>query len=329
MKKIKAILALTCLVLTPSMLAMSDQDQLELHRKLHQAVCSGNVETTRSLLETGADPNHLHKLNVPLFYAIQGKHEAIVRLLIDTGAEPTILGWGGKISALPYAVETGHVGIVQILLDALGSEAPKYLSGSRADKMMLLHHAADRDHKEMVCLLLTAGADPNTAAFPPCDILRWTREWKRPLHYAAERGHTDIIQTLLAAGAKPDSLTYVKGVRQTPLDLAAQSGHENAVVALAEGGAPPDTFVPVRHKMWDYTTMLDVLERNRHLAHTLIRIGTDPEERDYKHRTLLQWYAQHPRWYDETEGGYRPTDGMRPLLELGASMHDEKPFCRP
>jgi ankyrin repeat protein len=59
---------------------------------LVQAVIRGDLETVRSLLESGADPNEPEECNAPhgraLYSAVYGRHFDIAKLLLERGANP-------------------------------------------------------------------------------------------------------------------------------------------------------------------------------------------------------------------------------------------------
>ena len=69
-----------------------------------------------------------------------------------------------------------------------------------------MHLATDEGHKEVVELLITAGADVNAKE----------KYEKTPLHHASKAGYYEIVELLIAAGADVN----VKNIAgKTPLDF--------------------------------------------------------------------------------------------------------------
>ncbi|HEX5542127.1 MAG TPA: ankyrin repeat domain-containing protein, partial [Micromonospora sp.] len=87
--------------------------------KIVAATLSGDVEAVRRQLAAGADPDAVdrHLATTALSAAAQARCEAIVRLLLDAGADPEMIAprsW----SPLLVAVNTGDVTVVRMLLDS-------------------------------------------------------------------------------------------------------------------------------------------------------------------------------------------------------------------
>ena len=90
-----------------------------------------------------------------------------------------------------------------------------------------LCEAACEGRKEVVKLLLHAGADPNKA----------DRHGRTPLYWTAMSGHIDVVDVLLHGGADPN-MTNWDGF--TPLHMAAWKGHKNVAISLLKRGAKHD-----------------------------------------------------------------------------------------
>lgn len=185
---------------------------------LHAAILGGNEAVVRLLLESGANVDQ-DAVSVLRIAARRG-HEAIVRLLLESGASLNSVD-GVKDTPLYAASESGHEGIVRLLLEngALVNESSYF-------KSTPLYTASKNGHEGVVRLLLENGASLNSA-----DGLR---EMSR---YAAY-GNQDILRLLFDADASPNS---ADGLKETPLFVASKNGHEGIVRLLLENGASPNS----------------------------------------------------------------------------------------
>ena len=87
--------------------------------ELHIAARSGHEAVVRALIEAGADINKARDNGVtPLYIAAQQGHEAVVRALIEAGADVNKARDTGGTPLFTAALE-GHTAIVQILRDAV------------------------------------------------------------------------------------------------------------------------------------------------------------------------------------------------------------------
>ena len=175
--------------------------------------------------------------------ALNGK---LVNFLRDWEAMPSLLEehffyllqrfveWGAALDAgdyygyspLHWAVRSGHVDVVRLLLDR---GAALDVKGSR--RMTPLHWAVIRGHVDVVRLLLDRGA-----ALDVRDL-----EGRTPLDRAAMNGHVDVVRLLLDRGATLDvrrgGLRRTPPLdlrRMTPFDWAVRSGHEEIVRLLED-----------------------------------------------------------------------------------------------
>ncbi|KAL6901148.1 ankyrin repeat-containing domain protein [Trichoderma evansii] len=145
----------------------------------------GHEAIVKLLLENGADINmgRDELIPTPLGWAAQNGHEAIVRLLLENGAD---IDWGniGGRTPLIRAIVKGREAVVRLLL-----EKDADLNLARAsDDMTPLMLAARDGHEAIFRLLLEKGADPNIEGGPA----KMT-----PLKEAAAFGHEAIVRLLL------------------------------------------------------------------------------------------------------------------------------------
>ena len=103
-----------------------------------------------------------------------------------------------------------------------------------------LFEAVDRGHKDVVQLLLNAGADPD----------KGKRKGRTPLNIASYYGHIDVVKMLLDKGAKPN-MADEYGI--TPLYQAAAAANTEIVQLLLDSRANPnvgdteDKFTPLHY----------------------------------------------------------------------------------
>jgi ankyrin repeat protein len=149
-------------------------------------------------------------------------------------------------------------------------------NGAQADGLTALHWAAMNDNKEMVDLLLYAGATVK----PHTRVGGYT-----PLHLAARAGHAAIVSTLIAAGADPNQWT---GTGVTPMHFAAQGDFDETIRALAAAGGDVNAQDHFQHR----TPLVFAASRNATNAITaLLEAGADPtivtDLKDYTARNQI------------------------------------------
>ena len=119
-----------------------------------------------------------------------------------------------------HAAELGHVGLIELLLEAgAKTDQPEF-----ARRRTPLFVAACNDHLDTVRVLVEHGAAKDQAA----------NDGATPLFVAAETGNLDIVRFLVEAGAAKDQATNCVA---TPLRVAAQNGHLDIARFLVEVGA--------------------------------------------------------------------------------------------
>ena len=172
-------------------------------RPLHAAVQRGNYELVKLLLDSGADPNLNTEydsgfgwLYTPLSVAVNDNRYEIAELLCQRGADANVVAYAGKWT-------TG-----------------------------LLHYVADSSDSRFVKLLLEYGADVH--AYDTSSVEPMT-----PLHVASCAGNLDHARLLLEYGAEIDAET-ADGT--TPLFFAAVEGHDELCSLLVSKGARLDFY---------------------------------------------------------------------------------------
>ena len=206
---------------------------------LHKACYDGNVGVVRKQLKRGADVNSKGLAGCrPLHYAAQGEnpHEVvqIVQMLVAAGADinaPNSAGMSPLYMLVSMPRPSEFLGGIRALLDA-GADPDTLLDRDRVVNgyMSPLHYAVVMNERQIVKVLLDAGADVNLVD-----------EWgKTPLHEAAfgtvrvKQPDAEIPLMLIGAGADVNART---DSNNTPLHIAAYAGHNSVAQALLRHGA--------------------------------------------------------------------------------------------
>ncbi len=198
---------------------------------LFTAIENGNVALVRLLVEAGADVNAAEGFggNTPLHEAVEQGDAEIVKILVAAGADVEAEGFMSR-TPLSLAAEEGATEIMLILLGP-GPEAGMSADGEDKEAASVtpigseaLFTAIENDDVEMVRLLVEAGADVNAAE---------GFGGNTPLHEAVEKGDAEIVKILVAAGADVEAEGFMS---RTPLSLAAEEGATEIMLILLGPG---------------------------------------------------------------------------------------------
>ena len=257
---------------------------------LSWAAGKGHEAVVRLLLEKGAELDSKDESGqTPLSWAAGSGHEAVVRLLLEKGAELDSKDASGR-TPLSYAAWSGHEAVVRLLLEK-GAE----LDSKDASGRTPLSWAAWSGHEVVVRLLLEKGAELESK----------DASGQTPLSYAAECGHEAVVRLLLEKGAELDSKD---ASGQTPLSWAAWSGHEAVVRLLLEKGAELESKdasgqTPLSWAAWS---------GHEAVVRLLLEKGAELESKDASGWTPLLWAAM---------SGHEAV--VRLLLEKGAELESK------
>jgi ankyrin repeat protein len=164
----------------------------QVSRSLYAAAKSGDIEGAKRLLEANADVNAYfpgEEYGNVLQVASYMGHEAVVRLLLEKGAEVNAQG-GIYGNALQAASHVGHEAVVRLLLE---KGADVNAEGGCFGNAL---QAASLGHEAVVRLLLEKGAEVNAQG----------GYYGNALNAASKNKHRAVVRLLVENGAKKPSL---------------------------------------------------------------------------------------------------------------------------
>ncbi|EWZ30352.1 hypothetical protein FOZG_15843 [Fusarium oxysporum Fo47] len=209
----------------PELVTWTSKEGQRVHRRargLHLAAYFGATAETRILLLTNDVELKEGYGRTAIFYAARTGHEAVMNLLLDSGAKADLQDNGGN-TPLSFAAAYGHEGCTKLLL----------AQGVKTDTMDCLRrtplcYACENGHNAVIRLLLEAGADVN-----------WDGDGSyTPVWHAVNMDHITTVQLLLENGASANS-ELIGG--ESALSIASKWGNQAMVKLLLENGAQVDS----------------------------------------------------------------------------------------
>jgi ankyrin repeat protein len=226
--------------------------------ELHQAARVCDANRMRQLLSrrpplNETDDNGMTPLNI----AVDSRHTACVRLLLEAGADPMARDRRGH-NAFDAALRIPDPQDLRTISVLLWSSSQKKPGGPTGPMPWSLEYTAMRGETDVAKMLLAMGADPNAigtggttpladAAFRGnVDGVRLllahgalvnavSKAGTQPIHDAALGDSAEVIRELAIHGADINART--RDDAQTPLYIAAVMGKMKAVEALVALGA--------------------------------------------------------------------------------------------
>ncbi|KAK6525843.1 hypothetical protein TWF281_010887 [Arthrobotrys megalospora] len=260
--------------------------KLEGWTGVHLAAYAGVYESMMGMLDRGVDleAKDSYKGWTPLVWAMREGREAVVRLLINKGANlETKEMWGQ--TPLMWAAVNGHEAVVRLLIKKKnGHEAVVRLLIERGVDLkvkdidwgyMALTLIAENRHEVVIKLLIKKGVD-----------LEVQNGWgQMPLIWAAANGHEAVVRLLIESGV---DLEAKNRWGQTALILVAENGHKAVVRLLIERGADLEV-----QDGWGRTPLMWAMKEGHGAAvKSLIEGGADLEVKDIVWgQTPLMWAA--------------------------------------
>lgn len=194
--------------------------------ELYEALCAGDLDLVRDLLDCGLNPNEPVQGSTPLVIAAWENHSDLIEALLAAGADPNF-----HLPTDQSPLYAAHDLALTRRLIAAGARVP--LEGR--DGLLggcSLHAAASRGDVARLQVLLDE-AD-GLACLETYNRLGWT-----PVGCAAAAGQAEALRYLLGRGADPDGCNEDQ-IAYTPLAVAAKDKHVEAIQVLLEFGANPD-----------------------------------------------------------------------------------------
>lgn len=152
----------------------------ELNDQLFEAVRKGDAAGVTAALDKGADVNAKFRYGATaLFKAAERGNADVAKILLDRGADVTVKDTFYQATAMTWALDGKHIGVVKLLLEKNGEAAEDVLlTGTREDNKELVQVALDK-----------GGLKPETLTVA--------------LAVATQEKNTVISEMLTKAGAKP------------------------------------------------------------------------------------------------------------------------------
>jgi ankyrin repeat protein/catechol 2,3-dioxygenase-like lactoylglutathione lyase family enzyme len=226
-----------------------------------EACARGDVEAVRGLLANDPHLVRAHHADPPLpdstglhAAAVRG-HVALVRLLLEHGADPNARAAGPNVSPLHLAAAQGRVRAMRALLDA-GCDVHGHGDEHEADVIgwATALRPPGGISEEVVALLLERGARHHifsAIAVADAGLIRTLVEQnpealdrrmsrfeqcQTPVHFAMNRNRYDLMDLLIELGA---DLEAEDKIGNTALATALLRGDREAILRLQAAGANP------------------------------------------------------------------------------------------
>ncbi|WP_331461503.1 ankyrin repeat domain-containing protein [Arthrobacter sp. zg-Y40] len=184
---------------------------------LAQAAAAGNENAVRRILETGTDPGVIGMDgDTALVHAARSGHINVVQVLLNSGADANQRG--RHESPLIAATLTGYADVVRVLV------TNGALADGRFEGRTALMMAAQQGDQVLVRALIDCGAEIDAS----------DEENHTSLYMAAEVGQLHVVELLLQLGASPDG---VGTINESPLRIAAETLNNAVALTLLRAGA--------------------------------------------------------------------------------------------
>ncbi|GAB55024.1 serine/threonine-protein phosphatase 6 regulatory ankyrin repeat subunit B [Glaciecola punicea ACAM 611] len=176
---------------------------------IFQAASDGKTEFVKVLLDKGANPNVVGSNgSSPLLEAANGRHEDILRLLLDAGADPN---FRNVMGATPLLFAIGTQVDISIIEEMLNKGAnPNLMSKDAVNAHSALKIAVENRRYDVVDLLIDRDVDITLPREHP------------PVVVAAQTGELPLLKKFLALGADINQIATNDGSSIMQYALGAQ-----------------------------------------------------------------------------------------------------------
>lgn len=169
--------------------------QFALSAEIHNATQSGDLESLKSVIESGSDVNDIDYLQgSPLHIAAAKGHTEIVEFLLQHEADYMSEEFGKSDTPLHWAALGGSTDVINLLL-AAGAD----IDAQNDVQNTPLHIAADSGNAEAALLLIEKGADFTTENL----------KGMAAMHLAGLAGSFDVVDVLINKGAQYELTEFV------------------------------------------------------------------------------------------------------------------------
>jgi len=181
----------------PSGIILKQRRDNKLLCDLIQAAKEGNINVVNEAIASGADVNAFGVDGESAFHAaVHRGNEAIIKILLDAGADIEKLTEYNQSNPLTIAASTGNFEAVNTLIKA-GANYNIIIDNKTPLMIAAVLGGVVGDTLEVMKVLIRAGADINTK-----NSNGWTA-----LMYAASRNNKEAVKMLISAGADVNAKT--------------------------------------------------------------------------------------------------------------------------